>query len=73
VSWNGRRLQIPESPLRPRFVKATVRIHEYPDGTVSVFWGGRIDWLSSQPTEHRSLSPDHPEHGPVLGAVKDKP
>jgi transposase len=39
VSWKGRRLQIPESPLRPHFVKATVRIHEYPDGTVSVFWG----------------------------------
>jgi len=39
VSWNGRRLQIPESPLRPHFVKATVRIHQYPDGTVSVFWG----------------------------------
>jgi hypothetical protein len=39
VSWNARRLQIPESPLRPHFVKATVRIHEYPDGAVSVFWG----------------------------------
>ena len=39
VSWKGRRLQIPESSLRPHFVKATVRIHEYPDGTVSVFWG----------------------------------
>jgi hypothetical protein len=39
VSWKGRRLQIPEGPLRRHFVKATVRIHEYPDGTVSVFWG----------------------------------
>jgi transposase len=39
VSWNGRRLQIPQNPLRPHFVKATVRIHEYPDGTVSLFLG----------------------------------
>ena len=39
VSWKGRRLQIPESSLRPHFVKATVRVHEYPDGTVSLFWG----------------------------------
>jgi hypothetical protein len=39
VSWKGRRLQIAESPLRRHFVKATVRVHEYPDGTVSVFWG----------------------------------
>jgi transposase len=39
VSWRGRRLQIPESPLRRHFVKATVRVHEYPDRAVSVFWG----------------------------------
>jgi transposase len=39
VAWNGKRLQIPESRLRPHFVKATVRVHEYPDGTASVFLG----------------------------------
>ena len=39
VSWNGRYLQIPESPLRRHFVKATVRVHEYPDGTASIFLG----------------------------------
>ena len=39
VSWNGRHLQIPESPLRRHFVKATVRVHEYPDGTASIFLG----------------------------------
>jgi len=39
VAWNGKRLQIPASRLRPHFVKATVRVHEYPDGTVSVFLG----------------------------------
>jgi transposase len=39
VAWAGRRLQIPPSRLRPHFVKASVRMHEYPEGTVSVFLG----------------------------------
>jgi transposase len=39
LAWNGRRLQLPASRLRPHFVKATVRVHEYPDGMVSVFLG----------------------------------
>jgi hypothetical protein len=39
IAWNGKRLQIPASRLRPHFVKAHVRVHEYPDGTVSVFLG----------------------------------
>ncbi len=39
VAWAGRRLRIPPSRLRPHFVKASVRVHEYPDGTVSVFLG----------------------------------
>jgi transposase len=39
VKWRTFRLQIPPSPLRPHFVKATVRVHEYPDGTLAVFLG----------------------------------
>jgi transposase len=39
VRWRGRVLQIPQSPLRPHFVRTTVRLHEYPDGTVALFWG----------------------------------
>lgn len=39
VAWAGRRLQIPPSRLRPHFVKASVRVHEYPDGSVSIFLG----------------------------------
>jgi transposase len=39
VQWNGRSLQLPESRLRPHFVKASVRVHEYPDGMISVFLG----------------------------------
>lgn len=39
VRWRGRHLQIPPSPLRPHFVRAKVRLHEYPDGAVALFWG----------------------------------
>ena len=39
VAWNGRHLQLPESKLRPHFVRATVRVHEYPDGSTSVHLG----------------------------------
>jgi transposase len=39
IAWAGHRLQLPASRLRPHFVKTTVRVHEYPDKTVSVFLG----------------------------------
>lgn len=39
LAWRGRRPQLPESRLRPHFVKASVRVHEYPDGAVAVFLG----------------------------------
>ena len=39
VRWKRRVLQIPKSPLRPHFVRASVRLHEYPDGAVALFWG----------------------------------
>jgi transposase len=39
VKWNRLVLQIPPSPLRPHFVRATVRVHEYPDGAIAVFHG----------------------------------
>lgn len=39
VRWRGRALQIPPSPLRPHFVRATVRLHEYPDGSIALFKG----------------------------------
>jgi transposase len=39
VRWQGRVLQIPPSPLRPHYVRATVRLHAYPDGTVALFKG----------------------------------
>ena len=39
VRWQGRILQIPPSPLRPHFARTTVRVHDYPDGTVAIFKG----------------------------------
>jgi transposase len=39
LKWRGLSLQIPPSPLRPHFVRATVRVHEYPDGRLAVFHG----------------------------------
>ena len=39
VKWNRLSLQLPPSRLRPHFVKVTVRVHEYPDGTLAVFLG----------------------------------
>jgi hypothetical protein len=41
VSWQGLKLQLPESPLRHHWVKARVRVHEYPDGLLAVFHGPR--------------------------------
>ena len=39
VSWRRLRLQLPPSRLRPHFVRTTVRVHEYPDGSIAVFLG----------------------------------
>ena len=39
VNWRGLGLQIPPSPLRPHFVRVTVRVHEYPDGRLATFHG----------------------------------
>src|SRR5579875_1690534 len=39
VRWHRLSLQLPPSRMRPHFVRATVRDHEYPDGTIAVFCG----------------------------------
>jgi transposase len=39
VKWQRLCLQLPPSRLRPHFVKAAVRVHQYPDGTIAVFLG----------------------------------
>src|SRR5207253_5084807 len=61
--WSGRRLQMPESRLRPHFVKALVRVHAYPDGTVSAFLGPHR--LATFAADGQQISPDAPQPGSV--------
>jgi transposase len=67
VAYEGRRLQLPQSPVRAHYVKARVKVREYPDGTLAVFHGPRrIARYSAQGTEivaapiARSLTPCSP-------------
>jgi transposase len=39
VKWRSLCLQIPPSRLRPHFVKASVRVREYPDASIAIFLG----------------------------------
>jgi hypothetical protein len=41
VSWAGKSLQIPPQLHRHHYVKATIRVHEYPDATLAIFDGPR--------------------------------
>jgi transposase len=41
ISFEGDRLQIPESAVRAHYVKATVKVREYPDGRRAIFHGPR--------------------------------
>jgi transposase len=71
IAWSVWRLQLPESRLRPHFVKALVRVHAYPDGTVSVFLGPHR--LARFAANGQQISPDALQPGRVLAAVRDKP
>lgn len=82
VSYENRKLQIPESPLRSHFVKATVKVHQYPDGGLAVFHGrrclGRYDGAgvpigepAGDPGQNARSVPSGREPRTVLGAVKD--
>ena len=71
VAWNGKRLQLPESRLRPHFVKAQVRVHEYPDGACAAFLGPHR--LADYDAAGALRVPTAPKPGVLLGPVKDKP
>ena len=73
VDWGRLRLQLQQSPLRAPFVKARVRVHEYPDGAP----GG-----VPRPTLYRALQrsgrgdirgPDLRKRDTMLAAVKAWP
>jgi transposase len=42
VAYEGIRLQLPESRVRAHYVKARVKVREYPDGGLAVFHGPRL-------------------------------
>jgi transposase len=82
VSFLNRKLQIPESPLRAHFVKATVKVHQYPDGRLAIFHGrrclGRYDGAGvpigetmTGEGEKKADGPSRRQARTVLGAVKD--
>jgi hypothetical protein len=39
IAWHRLRLQIPPGPIRSHYVRAMVRVHEYPNGTLAIFHG----------------------------------
>ena len=41
VAYGGLKLQLPESRMRPHYVKAQVKVRHYPDGSLAVFHGPR--------------------------------
>jgi transposase len=73
VRYQGTTLQIPQDPHRFHYVKVTVRVHEYPDGTLAVFHGPRClaryhadGWLIEPEGEaHRHKTPT-PRSSPRL-------
>ena len=41
VAWGGLHLQLPQSRLRHHYVRATVKVRQYPDGALAIFHGPR--------------------------------
>jgi transposase len=73
VRYHGRSLQIPPDQHRFHYVKVTVRVHEYPDGTLAVFHGPRS--LARYQPDGRVIesSEAHPRRrGPTRGST-DRP
>ena len=52
VTWGALRLQLPQSRLRHHYVKATVKVRQYPNGALAIFQGprciGRYDARGSE-------------------------
>ncbi len=60
VSWGRLKLQLPQSPLRAHYVKARVRVHQYPDASLAVFHGPRCIARFSADGQHQPLGPTCP-------------
>ena len=70
VHYHRQCLQIPQNPHRFHYVKVTVRVHEYPDGTLAVFHGPRClaryhadGWLIETEAELRRRKDPPPRSG----------
>ena len=57
VKFNGLVLQIPQDKHRYHYVKVKVRVHQYPDGRLSIFYGHRK--LASYNSKGKELSSSH--------------
>jgi hypothetical protein len=55
VIWNRRSLQIPPQQHRRHYVRATVRVHEYPDGYLAIFDGPRCLARFDQKARNRDV------------------
>jgi hypothetical protein len=69
VRYQGTTLQIPQDPHRFHYVKVTVRVHGYPDGTLAVFHGPRC--LARYDAEGRLIETGQVQparHGPTHGS-----
>ena len=68
VSYEGRSLQLPETAARAHYVRARVKVREYPTGELAVFHGPRL--LARYDGQGRAV--DNTVGNPVDNAV-DKP
>jgi transposase len=56
-AWNRRSLQIPPQHHRRHYVRAIVRVHEYPDGHLAIFDGPRCLARFDQKARNRDVAP----------------
>lgn len=66
VRYQGLRLQIPPDRHRFHYVKVTVRVHAYPDGTLAVFHGPRC--LARYHADGRLIATEDARSGPTCGS-----
>ena len=60
VAYAKLKLQLPESRLRAHYVKARVKVREYPDGTLAVFHGPRCLGRYDAGGHHQIAAPTPP-------------
>lgn len=65
VRYQGTRLQIPADTHQFHYVKVTVRVHAYLDGTLAVFHGPRC--LARDHADGRRIDNQHVPSGPARG------